>query len=281
MNIIQPVKQKLRMRYKRWNRQFSLSKRQQFVIITLLSTLGLLLTQLSTVDFRYPILAFLAIIVYALTAFALREDLKSAEWITLLTLPSLFTVAIAIFYFLLPERWLTRIPVAVLYAIGMYALLLTENIYNVAANRTIALLRAAHSVGFLLTLVTFFLLEQSVLISRRPILWNMIWTGVLAYPLYLQFLWTTELSDRITSRVLSLSFISTIILIELIWILSFWPVNTTISALFLTTVFYAAAGMGQQYLMDKLYKRTVLEFTILVLIVFVLVMFGTRWRGLS
>ena len=67
-----------------------------------------------------------------------------------------FTAAIALFYFLLPVRWLTRVPVAVLYAVGMYALLLTENIYNVAADRTIALLRAAQSIGYLLTLLTYF-----------------------------------------------------------------------------------------------------------------------------
>ena len=67
-----------------------------------------------------------------------------------------FYGAVAFFYFLLPVRWLTRIPVVVLYAVGIYALLLTENIYNVAADRTIALLRAAHSVGYLLTLDNVF-----------------------------------------------------------------------------------------------------------------------------
>ena len=63
-----------------------------------------------------------------------------------LTLPTLFTAAVGLFYFLLPVRWLTRLPVVILYSIGIYALLLTENIYNVAAERTIALFRAAHSL---------------------------------------------------------------------------------------------------------------------------------------
>ena len=145
-----------RKRWKRWDRNMVLSKRQQFVGITVILTFLMMLTQLVPSDFRYVLVVIMALVTYLLTAFALRDDLKGAEWVSLLTLPTLFTAGVALFYFLLPSRWLTRIPIVGLYAVGLYALLLTENIYNVAATRTIALLRAAHSVGFLLTLSTFF-----------------------------------------------------------------------------------------------------------------------------
>jgi hypothetical protein len=191
----------------------------------------------------------------------------------------MFTAAVGFFYFLLPVRWLTRIPVAVIYAIGIYALLLTENIYNVAVNRTIALLRAAHSVGFLLTLVTFFLLEQTVLISRQSMIWNILLTGVIAFPLALQLFWATRLEEGIPRKIVVLSLVSTAALLQLVWVLSYWPVNTTITALFLTTVFYSTAGMSQQYLMDKLYKRTLYEFASLVILVLCIMLFSTKWRG--
>ena len=38
-------------------------------------------------------------------------------------------------------------------------------------------------------------------------------------------------------------------------------------------------GMAQQYLVEKLYKKTVIEFFTLCSIVFVIVMLATNWRG--
>ena len=43
-----------------------------------------------------------------------------------------------------------------LFGIGQYTLLLTANIFSVAAIRTIALFRAAVAVGFVMTLLTGF-----------------------------------------------------------------------------------------------------------------------------
>lgn len=265
-------------RFKRWERTQPFTKRQQFVIITGLLTAVLMLTQLASLDFRYPMVGVLAILSYVLCAFGLRDDLRGHEWMTLLILPSFFTAAVAVFYFLLPTRWLTRLPIVALYAVGMYALLLTENIYNVAAARTIALLRAAHSVGFLLTLATFFLLAQTILAYRFSGWLNAVLIGLITYPLTIQILWATTLESRIGKSVKELTFIVTLICIEIAWIFSFWPVRTTLLALFLTTVFYGLVGMGQQYLSDRLYKRTVWEFFGVVAIVFAILLLTTNWR---
>ena len=265
-------------RFKRWDRTQPFSKRQQFVGITGILTVLLMLTQLVPLDFRYPMVAALFMVSYGLCAFALRDDLHGAEWGTLLILPSFFTAAVAVFYFLLPTRWLTRLPIAVLYAIGMYALLLTENIYNVAAARTIALLRAAHSVGFLLTLATYFLLVQTVLAYRLYGWENALLIGFVTYPLTLQILWAMNLEPLIGKQVRELTRIITLIAVELTWIFSLMPVRTTLLALFLTTCFYGLVGMGQQYLADRLYKRTVWEFFGVVAIVGVILLVTLNWR---
>jgi len=265
-------------RYKRWERTQPFTKRQQFVGITGILTALLMLTQLVPLDFRYPMVAALFIVSYVLCAFALRDDLHGAEWGTLLILPSFFTAAVAVFYFLLPTRWLTRLPIAVLYAIGIYALLLTENIYNVAAARTIALLRAAHSVGFLLTLATYFLLVQTVLAYRFHGWMNAALIGVVTYPLTLQILWAMNLEPLVGKRVRELTRIITVIAVELTWIFSLVPVRTTLLALFLTTCFYGLVGMGQQYLADRLYKRTVWEFFGVVVIVGIILLVTLNWR---
>lgn len=264
-------------RFRRWDRRLTLTKRQQFILVIAFLTFGLVMTQVVPLDLRYPMVALLSVACYFLCAFSLREDLRGAEWVTLLTLPTLFTAAVALFYFLLPVRWLTRLPVAMLYAIGMYALLLTENIYNVAAARTIALLRAAHSVGFLLTLATYFLLIQTALAFRLSAPVNALLTALMTYPLTLQVLWAMELEPNVSKPVKDLSLIITLVAGEVAWIFSFWPVRTTLLALFLTTCFYGLAGMGQQYLSDRLYKRTVWEFFGVVAIVFILLILATNW----
>ena len=275
MKLTQTIKRS----FVRWDRKLELSKRQQFVIVTFILVAGLVLTQLMPGDYRYGMTIVLSVITFLSSAFALREDLNGIEWITLLTLPTLFTTAVALFYFLLPQRWLTRVPVVALYAIGMYALLLTENIYNVAADRTIALLRAAHSVGFLFTLITYFMLVQTVLAFRFPFYTNMILIFIISLVLAFQSIWSSELDRKASERVKKISLVVAVIMAELACIYAFWPIQATIAVLFFTTSFYGLVGMGQQYVVEKLYKKTVMEFFSLGAIIFIISLLTTHWRG--
>jgi hypothetical protein len=161
----------------------------------------------------------------------------------------------------------------------MYALLLTENIYNVAANRTIALLRAAHTVGFLITLVTYFLLLSTVLAFRLHAIPTMLLTGIISALLIFQILWSIDLSPTIHPKIRHLTYALVLIFIELSWVLSFWSVKSTIKALFLTTCFYSLVGMAQQYLVEKLYKKTIIEFSSVIVVVGIIVFLTTNWRG--
>ncbi len=240
------LQQTIKRSFIRWDRTLALSKRQQFVIVTLVLVAILMLTQLMPVEYRYGMTILLAICTFFLSALALREDLNGIEWITLLTLPTLFTAAVALFYLLLPQRWLTRVPFVALYAVGIYALLLTENIYNVAADRTIALLRAAHSVGFLFTLVTYFMLVQTVLAFRFPFYVNALLVFMISGILAFQSIWSSELERKASVRVKKISFAIAVIMSELACIYSFWPMQATLIVLFLTTSFYGLVGMGQQ-----------------------------------
>jgi len=268
---------------KRWfirlEHHFSLSRRQQFVGVTIVLTAGLLFTQLVTGESRYLLVCLLSCTAYGLSALVFRHEVSRIEWLTILSLPTLFTTAVALFYFLLPVRWLTRMPVAILYSIGIYALLLTENIYTVAASRTIALLRAAHSVGFLLTLFTYFLLVQTVLAFRFPAPVQMLLIGLISFILVLQSVWSMELSPVLGRRVWRISIAISVFLTQLVWIFSFIPTKTTLLALLFTTAFYSTVGMAQQYLVEKLYKKTVIEFFTVAAIVFILTLIATSWRG--
>jgi len=208
----------------------------------------------------------------------LREDLKGIEWLTLLILPTFYSAAVAMFYFLLPVRWLTRIPVAILYAVGLYAVLLTENIYNVAANRTIALLRAAHSVGFLITFVTYFLSLQIVFAFTFDPFLNTLCVALLSFLFVFQSLWSMELETKASRRVWIISIILTIVLLEMTWIVSFWPVASMMRALFIASIYYSLVGMSQQYVVEKMYKKTVMEFMIVCVVVAVIFFLTTQFR---
>lgn len=269
----------LQKRLKRWKLRFTITKRQIFVGTMLILTGGVLATQLVSIEFRYFLIAGLALLAFLLSAFSLREDLKGTEWLTLLVLPMLFTLGTSMFYFLLPGRWLTRIVFLGFYAVGIYALLLTENIFNVAANRTIALLRVAHSIGFLFTLITYFFLVHTILSFRLSPVLNMFFIALASFFLILQSLWAMELEERVGKRVWRLTCAITVVLTQLGWVFNFWPVNRTLVALLLTTIFYSSVGTGQQYIMEKLYKKSIGEFFLVTIIVFILVMLATRWRG--
>jgi len=277
--MLQKIGRFFKFRFIRFTRRLELSKRQQFVLGTLLLTTTLLLTQIVPSDYRYAFVIFLSMLTFFVSAFCLREDLNGIEWVTLLTLPTLYSMAVGLFYFLLPVRWLTRIPVATLYALGLYAILLTENIYNVAANRTIALLRAAHSIGFLLTFVTYFLLVQTVLAFRFGPITNALLVGLVSGLLIFQSLWSMDLEQSISRRVRVITIVLTVVCIELAFVLSFWPSQPMMTALFISSVFYSLVGMSQQYVVDKMYKKTVIEFFVVSFVVFCIFVATTQWRG--
>ncbi len=256
---------------------YTFSKRQEFVGATLVLTTALIATQLFFETLRFDVMLLLGILAYVLSAFCLREELYSWKLITVLTLPAFYTAAVFLFYFLLPTRWLTRLPIALLYAVGMYAILLTENIYKVAAGRTIQLIRAAHSVGFLLSLLTIFFLMDTALSLHLPFYTNSVITAIIIFPLSLQALWSMELTDTITTNVWIATGVITGLVTQLVFVFSFWPIRTTIEALFVTTAFYSLVGMTQQFLIGRLFKNTYREFLLVLIIVFVLVIVTTRW----
>lgn len=254
------------------------TKREKFAIVILLLDFGLIATQLVSFQSRITMVVILAISSYILSAWCLREDLGGVEWLTLLILPTMYTAAVSLFYFLLPVRWLTRLPTAIFYAIGMYALLLTENIYNVAVERSIQLIRAAHSIGLLMTLVTIFLFLSTIFALHLDALRNSILVGVLTFPLFLQSLWSAQLTQRtISSTIWLYAAVSTMIVVETTFVLSFWPLKAIVAALFLTSVVYSLIGVGQLRLLERLFAASIREFVSVTVIVFVLILMITRW----
>src|SRR3989338_7915622 len=134
----------------------NLTKRRKIVIATTIITIGLLSTQLVDFNLRFKFIAGLSVLAYILSLWSLWEGLNLTKAIVCLILPVFFTVALSSFYFLLPVRWLTRLPVALSFGLMFYLMLLAQNVFNVASIRTIPLYRAASTAAFLFTLLSAF-----------------------------------------------------------------------------------------------------------------------------
>jgi hypothetical protein len=256
-----------------------MTKRQKFVLTTLLLSLGLLAIQIANVGWRYQAIGVLAVLTYLFSAWSLREGLDGIEWLTVLILPSLYTAGVGLFYFLLPARWLTRLPVAMAYGLGMYALLLTENIFSVASIRTIQLFRAAQAVGFLLTLVTAFFLYDTILSFRLAFWVNSLFIFAVSLPIVLQGLWSVKLEKRIRDQDWPYIFGLSLIMAEAAGAISFWPVNVASGSLFLISVMYIVLGLSQQHLAHRLFARTIQEYLGVGLAVLAIILLTTHWGG--
>ncbi|MBU3957387.1 hypothetical protein KKI19_03905 [Patescibacteria group bacterium] len=260
-------------------KKIDISKRQKFIISAALLSASLLTIQLTNVSWRYQAIFGLTILTYLLSAWSLREGVSGIEWLTVLILPTLFTAGVGLFYFLLPASWLARLPVAALYGLGLYALLLTENIFSVAAIRNIQLLRSAHAVGFLLTLLTAFFLYDTILSFRLPFWLNFVFVFLVSLPLFIQGLWSVKLEEKISGQIWFYSLALSLIVAEGALALSFWPVTVSAGSLALITIMYVVLGLTQHYLSQRLFKRTINEYLTVGIIVLLVIILTTHWGG--
>ena len=254
-----------------------MSKRAKLVLTALILSLGLLAIQSVEVDDRYQAIGLLAGVAYALSLWALFDDLKGVEWLTVLVLPVLYPVSVALFYFLLPVRLLSRVVILSIFGVGMYALLLTENIFSVAAIRTIQLLRAAHAVGFLLTLVVAFFLWDSLFSFKLSAWWNGLAVAGSGFLLVLQALWSVNLEDKISQEVWQNSLGLAWCLGLLALMISFWPVTIAVGSLFLVSSLYVGLGLVQHRLSGRLFKKTIEEYLWLFGLVLAITFLLARW----
>lgn len=257
----------------------SLNKRQKIIITSALLTIGLVSTQLADFNLRFKFIAGLAVLSYLLSLWSLWEGLNLIKAVVLMILPTFFTVAVSSFYFLLPVRWLTRLPVALLFGLTFYLLLLAQNVFNVAAIRTIPLYRAASTAAFLFTLLSAFFIFNVIFAFNLLFLWNGVVVFLISFPLHLQSLWTIEMEDRISTATFIQSLVLSLVLAELALSFSFWPMPPTIWSLTLSSAMYVLLGLTIMFLRGKGSKRVVWEYLSIGVIVLVVSYLTSSWTG--
>lgn len=256
-----------------------MSKRRRFVITSALLSLGFMGIQFLNDQNRFWAIGVLGIATIILFLWSLWEGLGRNMTLLTLVLPAIFTVGVGVFWFLLPANIYTRIPIVIFYGIGMYVLCLTMNIYSVAAIRTIALLRAARGVGFVLSLVTSFLVFDALLSLKTEIYYLAPMVFAVSFPLYFQGFWSMLLDREFSKPLLMLSLVASLVTAEIAGAIYFWPVTVVVGSLFLTVTFYVLLGLGQARLEDRFFPSIVREHLVLGTLVFIAMYFATHWGG--
>lgn len=275
-----------------------MSKRQKFVVATFVLLMEIILSRIGLgqwLQWRFRIILF-ALSTIFISLWALKdEDFSGIEWLMLPILPTFFALGALLVFPLLPSGFdliasyplsadssvllgtLVKIVHLSIFVIGYYAALLTANIYNVAAIRTIQLLRVAHSIGFLVTVASALFLFIVISALHLSSAWNLILVLLVTFPLALQSIWSVNLEEKVSITARNYALLTAAVLGQIAWVLSFWPVGVSIFALFLTAIFYELVGIIQYHFGERLNPKIANEFILVAVVMFLVVVFTTKW----
>lgn len=274
-----------------------MQKRTRFVLVAFFIALGLWLSNLAPVEYRFGLSLGISAFAYILSVWVLFDDLKGIEWLTLIILPMMFTLGSSLFANFLPNSiprifgkffqvetamllaGLFRFIYYVLFAIGLYGVLLIENIFSVASIRTIQLFRAARSVNFILTLITSLFFFTAILSLRLHFWWIGLGTFLTSFVLSFPSFWSVDLKNNYVKEIGKFSLAAGWLVGIMSMVVSFWPVKPFMGGLMLTSVLYALLGVMEQRLSSKVYLESALEYLATVIIIILIGLLTTSWTG--
>ncbi len=254
-----------------------IGKRRRFIISTIILTFLYALSTLFSFEEMYVFVPLIILAVYVCTAFSILEGLSKHEWIMLFIHPIYFSVVWYLFYFFVPQRWLTRLPFLAIYVVSTYAILLSQNIFNVGVSKSLQLFRAAFSVNYLYLTIGAFLSTSLIVSLRLNFIFNALLIFVCMYPLVLHMLWSVEPRDYVSKQVSAYGFIISAVIAEAALILSFLPINQSIFALVVTCLFYSLTGTFQIYLQGSLFKERLREFIFVAIFACSILFLTVKW----
>ena len=225
------------------------------------------------VEWRYLAILGFGALTYFISALVLKEDLQAREWLLILPFPTLYSLTIAAFYFLLPDNFWSLVFILGLFVLGAYSIFLTSNIFSVAKERNIQLLNAAQATALFFAIIISLLGSQTIFSLNLPFYFNFLAIFLLHFPLSLTISWSVNLEEKISLTLWQLSFFSALIMAEFALVFSFLPMNNWNIALLLMSVFYLILGIIQTYLREKLFRQVINEYLFLtgfIILIFLL-----------
>lgn len=252
------------------------SKRQKFIISVVILSVGLFSSEYILGKSAISMIFVLSILTSVFLYIGLKEDLKGNFSWQVFILPFFYSLAVGLFYLLVPARLITRIGMTSLYALGLYSLYLSQNIFTVSSIRTIALLSGARTVSLVLTLLSFFFISNVVFSFHINVFITLLLIFIYSFLIVLQAIWTYTLEKNPLSEIfwtLSLTFC----LSEIALFLWFRQGSPTVLALFLSAIFYVLIGLTHAWFEKRLFRGVILEYFWVTVISFIFLVLFTNF----
>ena len=253
-------------------------KRIRIVAVTLAMTALLVFSSFfSFADYWYIFVPLLFITSYITTYLAIFEGIDGVEWYMLFITAIVLAVGTYVFYFLLPVRWLTRVPLMVTFGLAYYAALLTSNIFNVGVEKSLQLYRAAFSVNYFLQSFIVFLLLMVIYTFKQNFLINGFASGVVAGVLSLQLYWSVSPDAVFNRKLMNYAVMTALLLLQFAIIISFIPLKTNVSALIFTAAYYSLTGIVHHHLGNRLFPNIIKEYIFVFIFVCFIAILTLQW----
>ena len=263
-----------------------LTKRQRFAVGVIFLSAGLFLVDHFFHRSGIYLIFLLSILTNVFLYWALHKDLKENFAPQVFILPFMFTFGFGLFSPLIPDRLLADISLSIIYAVGLYSLFLSQNIFTVSGVRTIALLSGARTVSFVITILTYLFITTVIYSLNLNVLFVLLFFFLTALLLTMQSIWTYTLEKSIKKNFLYVILL-TICQLEVAILLWFWPNKSwllssfdpppVLISLFLTGFFYILIGLSHLWFEKRLFKSTLWEYVWIGFIVFIVLVAFTSW----
>lgn len=250
-----------------------MGKKARFLSSAILLTFFLTFTPVISRDHSLYFIILVVLSSLVFTAFCLWDYLSGLEFITLLTLPAVFSLGMVSILFQFPNFSLFfRVFFYFIFFALFYTVLLSLNIFNVAAEKPIPLLRAAYFSSFVITIFSIFPILTLIYKSHLPLGLGLAAVCLLTFILSFQSVWTVFLpAPPDLSLVFKMSLIIAGLVAETGLVFSFFPMESFFRSLLLSTFFYIYLGFAHQYLRKNLNTRSVVEYSLVALVIVALV----------
>lgn len=251
--------------------KIKITKREEIAVSSIVLTVFMLFLFLVPIGvFKFVFVILLGFLSYGFSLFAGREGLKRVEFFLLPILPVLFSISTALFYGIIPERWLTRFFFIVTYGFLIYSIFLIINIFNAAKIKNIQLLKVARTIYFFISAFTVFLFSYVLMSFHIFGLFTSISIAVFIFLISIAFIWSFFLKKEIGKTNVLIAIVTAILMFEISLSISFWPLNIYLAALFFTSIYYSLMGIIDNLLSFRVRGWSYFEYLVINGIIFVL-----------
>jgi len=243
-----------------------MSKKKNFALVSFavgFAFLGAHLLSFWWQQFAFWLSGFLlALLVLGAVYFLFSSQLSSLpEILTVAILPCFLALSFSWFAPLLPESSFWRPILLLFFTTGYYLVLLTENLFVVSFRyKTVPLYRTAFVTGFALSLLVGFLLFSAIFSLKFAALINSFLTGGVGFLLFYHLFWSTIIAESEKKDIKIYALTAAVLIAQMGLVVSFWPLGSTLAALYLVSWLYVLGGTFQAHLRGRLFAKTAREY---------------------